>query len=96
MVDLLSCIRAFDARAKAVMQAKPSPEAGKPDDGRHLPTVECVARACEEARTPSTAPQGKFAVRPYCDLSDSQSALVRRDAALLQTSMRSKFLQLLL
>ena len=44
MVDMLSRIRGFDARAKAVMQAKPYPESGEPDDGRHLLPVECAAR----------------------------------------------------
>ena len=44
MVDLLSRLRAFDARARALMQTKPFPESGEPDDGRRLLPVECAAR----------------------------------------------------
>jgi hypothetical protein len=44
MVAMLSRICAFDACAKAVMQAKPFPESGEPDDVRWLPAVECAAR----------------------------------------------------
>jgi hypothetical protein len=44
MVDLLTRIRELDARTKTLMDAKPHPEAGEPDDGRWLPMVECAAR----------------------------------------------------
>ena len=44
LIDLLTRLRKLDAGAKALMNAKPHPEAGEPDDGRWLPMVECAAR----------------------------------------------------
>jgi hypothetical protein len=44
LVDLLTRIRAFDERAKAVMAAKPSLATGEQPDGRTLPPVEFAAR----------------------------------------------------
>jgi len=44
LVELLSRIRKLDTRVRVVMQAKPFPESGEPDDGRRLLPVECAAR----------------------------------------------------
>src|SRR5262249_52985700 len=52
LVDLLSRIRELDARVRSVMAAKPFPEAGEPDDGRHLLPIECAARGITGFRSP--------------------------------------------
>src|SRR5262249_14104252 len=44
LVELLSRNRELDARVRVVMQAKPFPEAGEPDDGRRLLPIEYAAR----------------------------------------------------
>ena len=52
LVDLLRRNRELDARVRVVMQAKPFPESGEPDDGRRLLPVECAARGVAGFKSP--------------------------------------------